>query len=109
MARQKIRQYKTGKIVIYGNSVPKVKKLAEQLGCNAYFYDVVGISALGMGVDILDIWCIIYIDWLWSILDYAQESGWAGRDRLRSEAIIIGQEGNLWICNDKTEAEKLLV
>jgi superfamily II DNA helicase RecQ len=59
--------------------VSGVKRLVEKLGCNAYFYDVVGkasilvdfiadkqrvivaISALGIGVDILDIWCIIYI------------------------------------------------
>jgi superfamily II DNA helicase RecQ len=59
--------------VIYGNSVPKVKKLAEQLACNAYFHDAVGkasiladfiaskqrvivaTSALGIGVNIPDI------------------------------------------------------
>jgi superfamily II DNA helicase RecQ len=66
--------------VIYGNSVVKVKKLAELLACNAYFYNAVGkasmlagfiegkqrvivvTSALGIGVDIADIWCIIYIN-----------------------------------------------
>jgi superfamily II DNA helicase RecQ len=92
--------------------VPKIKKLAEQLACNAYFHDAVGkasmladfmagkqrvivaTSALEIGVDIPDIWCIIHIDWPRTILDYAQESGRAGRDGLRSEAIIIEQEGS---------------
>jgi superfamily II DNA/RNA helicase len=128
MARRKRRQYKTGKIVIYGNSVAKVKKLAEGLGCNAYFHDAVGkasmladfmagkqrvivaTSALGMGVDIPDIRCIIHVDWPRTILDYAQESGRAGRDGLPSEAIIIGQEGDGRACDDKqTEAEQQLV
>jgi superfamily II DNA helicase RecQ len=66
--------------VIYGNSVAKVKKLAKLLACNAYFYNAVGkasmlagfiegkqrvivvMSALGIGVDIADIRCIIYIN-----------------------------------------------
>jgi superfamily II DNA helicase RecQ len=128
MARRKIRQYKTGKIVIYGNSVAKVKKLAEQLRCNAYYHDVVGkasmladfiarkqrvivaTSALGMGVDIPDIRCIIHIDWPRTILDYAQESGRAGRDGLRSEAVIIGREGYQRISDDKqSEEEQALV
>jgi superfamily II DNA helicase RecQ len=128
MARRKIRQYKTGKIVIYGNSVAKVKKLAEQLACNAYFHDAVGkasmlagfmerkqrvivaTSALGMGVDIADIRCIIHIDWPRTILDYAQESGRAGRDGLRSEAVIIGQEGDQRAPDDKqSEEEQALV
>jgi superfamily II DNA helicase RecQ len=78
--------------VIYGNSVVKVKKLAEPLAYNAYFHNAVGkasilagfiegkqrvivaTSALGIGVDIADIWCIIHIDWPRTILDYAQES-----------------------------------
>jgi superfamily II DNA helicase RecQ len=84
-----LRKYWVGKIVIYGNLVSGVKRLVEKLGCNVYFHDAVGkasmladfmvdkqrvivaTSALGMGVDILDIWCIIYIYWLWTILDYA--------------------------------------
>jgi superfamily II DNA helicase RecQ len=73
IVRQKISKHKTGKVVVYGNSVPKVKALAEQLGCDAYYYKAIGkasmlqafaagnqrviiaISALGIGVDILDI------------------------------------------------------
>jgi superfamily II DNA helicase RecQ len=127
-ARQKMRQYKSGKIVIYGNSVAKVKTLAEQLGCDAYFHDAIGkasmladfmaskqrvivaTSALGMGVDIPDIRCIIHVDWPRTILDYAQESGRAGRDGVRSEAIIIVQEGHKAACHDQqTEAEQQLV
>jgi superfamily II DNA helicase RecQ len=68
-----MRKHKTGKVVVYGNSVLKVKELAKQLGCNAYYYKAVGkasmlqaftvgnqrvivaISALGIGVDILNI------------------------------------------------------
>jgi superfamily II DNA helicase RecQ len=72
-ARQKIQQYKLGKIVIYSNLVVKVKTLVEKFSCDAYYYDAVGkasmladfmaskqrvivaTSALGMGVDIPDI------------------------------------------------------
>jgi superfamily II DNA helicase RecQ len=44
------------------------------------------------------------------VLDYAQESGRAGRDRLRSEAVIIVQEGEQRAAEDKqAEAEQQLV
>jgi superfamily II DNA helicase RecQ len=128
MVRQKLRKHKTGKVVVYGNSVPKVKALAEQLGYNVYYYKAVGkasmlqafaagnqrvivaTSALGMGVDIPDIRCIVHIDWPFTVLDYAQESGRAGRDRLGSEAVIIVQEGEQRAAKDKqTEAEQQLV
>jgi superfamily II DNA helicase RecQ len=91
-----MRQYKLGKIIIYGNSVAKVKTLAEKFSCDAYYYDAVGkasmladfiaskqrvmvaTSALGMGVDIPDIRCIIHVNWPQTILDYTQESSRAG-------------------------------
>jgi superfamily II DNA helicase RecQ len=73
MVQQKLRKHKTGKVVVYGNSVPKVKELAKKLDCHAYHHKAVGkasmleefaagkkrvivaTSALGMGVDIPDI------------------------------------------------------
>ena len=73
MVQQKVRKYKSGKIIVYGNSVPKVKALAEKLGCQAYHHHAVGkasilaefmagkqrvivaTSALGMGVDVPNI------------------------------------------------------
>jgi superfamily II DNA helicase RecQ len=106
---------------VYGNSVTKVKELAKRLGCKAYHHHaagkadmlggfaagnqrvIVATSALGMGVDIPDIRCIVHIDWPFSMLDYAQESGRAGRDRLRSEAVMIVQEGGQQAAEDKQE------
>jgi superfamily II DNA helicase RecQ len=79
-ARQKMQQYKLGKIVIYSNLVAKVKTLAEKFSCDAYYYNAVGkasmlanfiaskqqvivaTSALGIEVDILNIRCIIHVD-----------------------------------------------
>ncbi|KAL1640735.1 hypothetical protein SLS61_010230 [Didymella pomorum] len=125
--RQKMRKYRTGKLIVYGNSKPKVKALAEQLDCHAYHADAVGkasmladfmagkqrvivaTSALGMGVDIPDVRCIIHIDWPFTMLDYAQESGRAGRDGLRSEAVLIVQDGKQRTDDNETEAERQLV
>jgi superfamily II DNA helicase RecQ len=45
-ARQKIQQYKSGKIVIYGNSVAKVKTLAEKFSCDAYYHNTVGKASM---------------------------------------------------------------
>jgi superfamily II DNA helicase RecQ len=75
-----MQQYKSGKIIIYGNSVAKVKILAEKFSCDAYYHNAVGkasilanfiagkqqvivaTSALGIEVDIPDIRCIIHVD-----------------------------------------------
>ncbi len=73
---------------MYYNIVRKAKRIVEALGCNIYYYNIVGkdsmlinfiegkqqvivaTSALGMGVDILDIRYIIYIDRPRTLLDY---------------------------------------
>jgi superfamily II DNA helicase RecQ len=97
-------------VIIYGSTKGIVTKAAEILGCAAFYSDqdsksgileqfrdttnrvIAATSALGMGVDIPDIRCIIYIGFPRLLLDYAQESGRAGRDRAPSEAIIIQPE-----------------
>jgi superfamily II DNA helicase RecQ len=105
--RRRIARVGSGKVVIYASSVPLVKRLAQELGCDAYHSKavdkpgmleafrqgvqpvIVATSALGMGIDIPDIRCVIHVGRTRTLLDYAQESGRAGRDGQRSEAIMI--------------------
>jgi superfamily II DNA helicase RecQ len=111
LIQRKLRQYEQGKTVVYSSSVNKVKALAEILGCDGYYSEVedrggrlkafmtgkkrviVATSALGMGIDIPDIRVVWHVDRPRTLLDYAQESGRAGRDGLKSEAIMVGGWG----------------
>ncbi|CAN9275191.1 unnamed protein product, partial [Alternaria alternata] len=103
MVQQKLRKHKTGKVVVYGNLVPKVKELAKKLDCHAYYHKAVGKASMleefAAGKKRP-----------FTVLDYAQESGRAGRDGLRSEAVMIVQEGEQRAAEDKqAEVEQQLV
>jgi hypothetical protein len=105
--QDRIRRSQGGRVIIYGHTISHVKLIAEVIGCEAYFKDqidragvlerfrqtpsavVVATSALGMGVDIPDIRSIIHIGRPRTLLEYAQESGRAGRDGDVSEAVMI--------------------
>jgi superfamily II DNA helicase RecQ len=110
--KRKLREYQKGKMVVYCSSVDKVKALAAALGCEGYYHDVedregrlerfmtgksrvmAAMNALGMGINIPDIRVIWHVDRPRTLLDYAQENGQFGRDRLKSEAIkVIGWGG----------------
>jgi len=111
MVEGKLKKIRDGKIVVYCNSVRKVKDLAEALDCDGYHHHaeekgeklkrfmsgekrvIVATSALGLGIDIPDIRVIIHTEQPRSLLNYAQESGRAGRDGLPSQATVMWNEG----------------
>ncbi|KAG2000710.1 hypothetical protein GB937_010914, partial [Aspergillus fischeri] len=68
----------------YSEQLDKARVLARFMGASPV---IAATSALGMGVDIPNICSIIHIRTPRTLLDYAQESGWAG------EAIIIQPAG----------------
>jgi superfamily II DNA helicase RecQ len=124
--QRKLRQYPTGKIVVYCNSVAKVKALAEELGCEGYHHHaeekarkldefqqgrkrvITATSALGLGIDIPDIRVIMHVDEPRNVLDYAQESGRAGRDGQMSEAVILIGIRKVRVGREKPEMMRLL-
>jgi superfamily II DNA helicase RecQ len=97
-------------VIIYAKSIEQTKRLAQVLGCQSYFREVgteekkreilqslvrgrqqvfVATNALGLGIDAPHIRVVIHMGVRSRITDYAQESGRAGRDGQKSEAIIL--------------------
>lgn len=109
--QQRVAHAGNGRVIVYGSIKAHVQAMADQLQCDAFYagqYDLDGMlerfrstpgavicatSALGMGIDIPDIRSVIHLGRPRTLLDYAQESGRAGRDGLPSEAIIIPAKG----------------
>jgi superfamily II DNA helicase RecQ len=97
-------------VLVYCPSIEQTAMVAEKLGCESYhsqqlgqarilgrflsgvFQVVVATSALEMGLNIPDVRIVFHIGPLvplCSLIEYAQQSGRAGRDEKPSKAIII--------------------
>jgi len=110
MIQRVMRDYVEGKIVMYCNSVRKMKKLTKALNCENYYHHakqkdeklkrfqddekrvIVTTSALRLRIDILDIRVIIHVDESRSLMNYAQKSERAKRDELSSQTIVRWKE-----------------
>jgi len=110
MVQRVMRDYAEEKIVVYCNSVRKVKELTEALNCEGYYHHakqkdeklkrfqdgekrvIVTTSALRLRIDIPDIRAIIHADEPRSLMNYAQKSERARRDGLSSQTIVRWKE-----------------
>ena len=106
MIQKVMRDYVEEKIVMYCNSMKKMKKLIKALDCESYYHHmkqkdeklkrfqndekrvIVTTSALRLRIDILDIQVIIHVDELCSLMNYAQKSERAKKDELSSQTIV---------------------
>jgi superfamily II DNA helicase RecQ len=109
LVRQWRQQNSSGRIMVYAVERERVDRLAKRLGCPAFHSRVdtkegktqrlqrwkdggdiiVGTKALGLGIDVSDVRLVLHAGMPFQMKDYVQESGRAGRDRQRSEAIVV--------------------
>ena len=107
----RIQQARGGRVIVYGQTKGQVQAISRELGCEPYHSEVVdrarvmqrfqagqtrviaATSVLGMGIDIPDIRCVVYVGRPRTLLEYRQESGRAGQDGQASEAVIIHPDG----------------
>jgi superfamily II DNA helicase RecQ len=111
LVEQKLKQYPvSNKIVVYRDSVAQTVEIGEALGCPIYHrsiddragkarrikdlisgrsWVIAATNALGMEMDLFDIWVVIYTGQPQKLRDYTQETGCAERDGQSSEAIIV--------------------
>jgi superfamily II DNA helicase RecQ len=108
--RRALRDGKKG--VIYCHTKAECERLAEALRCPYYHAGVadradqlqqwlgwggfiVATSALGTGVDFPGITFVLHVGMPWSMIDYCQESGRAGRSNEVADSVIVVEQGEV--------------
>ena len=90
--------------VYYSNSIGKDQVLRGFLDSTRKNSRIIATSSLGLGLDIPNARAIIHIGRPYTLYEYAQESGRAGRDRIPSEAILF--DINIPLKSQLTKDEK---
>jgi RecQ family ATP-dependent DNA helicase len=115
MVQEKLEQFPApGKIIVYSSSIATTKALSQGLQCHAYYRDVgdrkqkeqirkewqsadgrvvIATNAFGLGIDEPNVRCVIHVGPIHQLRSFAQESGRAGRDGVRSQSIIMMPKG----------------
>jgi superfamily II DNA helicase RecQ len=96
-----------GKVIVYCHEIGITDRLSKSLDCAAYHSKVINredvlerfissddetiaaTSSLSMGVDVPGVDAVLHVGAPRSLVDYAQESGRAGRDGRASQAVIF--------------------
>lgn len=113
------------RMIVYGGTIKRTETIGESLGCPIYHAGVANengkkmimqawmreggviaaTNALGVGLDVPDVRAVIYAGAPRRLRDYAQESGRAGRDGQKSEAIMVLRAGEGGVGNTGLEVE----
>nr|ACP42044.1 TLH5 [Pyricularia oryzae] len=113
------------RMIVYRGTIKRTETIGESLGCPIYHAGVAdengkkiimqawmreggviaATNALGVGLDVPDVRAVIHAGAPRRLRDYAQESGRAGRDGQKSEAIIMLRAGEGGVGNTGLEVE----
>lgn len=100
------------RVIVYARSKKNVNNLASKIGCKPFHADlseeenkktfkdwvdgknkvIVATSLLGCGIDVHGVDLVLHLGTPWSVLDFAQESGRAGRGGRPSTSIVFAIE-----------------
>ncbi len=109
VVRSWLNRHESGRAIVYAGTIERVERLADALKCERYHSKVdtaegkatrlrvwlrggtlvVATNALGLGVDVPDVRLVVHAGMPRRMRDYAQESGRAGRDGCRSQAVVV--------------------